>query len=81
MEDKGIRLLKSVKVHKTKITHIKSTPDGSIVAIVAEDGDIFFMSHHHSDMQKINPFCLYETGLIINDICWDREGTKVLLAC
>lgn len=80
MHDK-VHLLKTLKVHKSKITHIKCTPDGATVAIVSSDGDIFFIGHHHNDLQKLIPFCLFETGFQINDICWDREGSKVLLAC
>lgn len=81
IEQGQIRLLKAIKIHKSPITHIRCTPDGSVVAIVAKDGDIFFLSNHHSDVQKMNPFCLFETNLEINDICWDREGSKILLCC
>ncbi len=32
-------------------------------------------------LSKITPYCLFETGFKINDLTWDRNGDKILLAC
>lgn len=69
------------KIHKRKITFIKCSPDGATLAIVDEIGDIFLCSMNSSKIQDIVPYCLYETGFKINDICWDRNSSKILMGC
>ena len=44
-------------------------------------GSLFFLSLDPVNLSKITPYCLLETGFKINDMCWDRTGDKVLLAC
>lgn len=73
--------MKVYKVHTSKISFIKCTTDGSIVAIISVKGEIFFIEHSPSDLQKIEPFCLFDTKLKINDIQWSRLSDKLLLAC
>lgn len=48
---------------------------------VDNKGDIFFTNLGSNDLQNIKPYCLLETGFKINDICWDRDSKKILLAC
>jgi len=71
--------LKAYKVHKSEITHIRATPDGSVIAVIAKDGDIFLLDLNYNDLQRIEPFCLFETKLKITDVCWDRNGEKLLM--
>lgn len=75
-----LTLIKAEKVHKNKIIRMKCSPDGAIVATVDKEGDIFFTALG-SDLQNVKPYCLFETGFKINDICWDRDSKKILLAC
>lgn len=73
--------MKVFKIHKRKITHTKCSPDGVTLAVVDENGDIFLCSLNSSKIQDIVPYCLYETKMKVNDICWDRDSTKILLGC
>ncbi|KRX11116.1 WD40-repeat-containing domain [Pseudocohnilembus persalinus] len=58
-----------------------ASPDGQNIAILAENGDLFIIEQSQSDLQTIEPFCLYETKLEINDMQWDKLGEKLLFAC
>lgn len=55
----GFYLIRATKVHNDSIKFIKSSPDGSILAIVSKNGDIFILEHHPSDFLKVDPFCLF----------------------
>ncbi|EAS07768.2 WD repeat protein (macronuclear) [Tetrahymena thermophila SB210] len=81
LNQNGFHLLRATKVHNESIKFIKVSPDGSIIAIFSESGDIFLIEQHPSDFQKIDPFCLFETKFKINSVVWDRMGEKLLLAC
>ena len=39
------------------------------------------MELDHNNLHRLEPFCLYETGLLINSICWNKSDDKILLAC
>lgn len=81
LNQSSIELVKVFKIHRRKITHIKSSPDGVTLAVIDESGDIFLCSLNSSKIQDIAPYCLYETGFKVNDVCWDRDSTKILLGC
>lgn len=66
---------------KNKIIQIKCSPDGATLAVADETGDIFLCSLNSSKIQDIIPYCLYETGFKITDMCWDRNSSKILLGC
>ena len=74
LEPKQFSLIKAFKVHKNPITKVKPNRDGTVVAVVDNVGSIFFISLDSPIINKITPYCLYETGFKINDICWDRNG-------
>jgi hypothetical protein len=44
------------------------------VAVVDTAGSIFFLSLDSVILDKINPYCLFQTGFKINDLCWDKNG-------
>ena len=46
----GFHLIKALKVHDKGIQFIRATADGSQVAIVSKDGQIFFLEHHPTDL-------------------------------
>lgn len=81
LDPKGFSLVKVFKVHKTGITKIKSNRDGTIIVACDTAGSLFFLSLDSPVLTKITPFCLFETGFKINDLTWDRNGEKILLAC
>lgn len=81
LKDKGFQLVKAFKVHKNKITKIKSNRQGTIVVVSDSAGSLFFISLESPSLSKIVPYCLFETGFKINDLSWDRNGEKLLLAC
>jgi hypothetical protein len=60
---------------------MKCSSDGSTLCAVDETGDIFFIALSNLDLQDMKPYCLLETGFKVNDMCWDRDGRKILLAC
>lgn len=50
--------------------------------VVADNsGSLFFLSMDSAYLDRIKPYCLFETGFKINDLCWERTGEKVLIAC
>jgi hypothetical protein len=53
----GFVLLKSLKVHKNGISHIKFSMDGCKLAVVSEAGDLFFLTI--DGLQDIKPYCLH----------------------
>ena len=81
LNQSGIELVKVFKILKKRIVHLKCSPDGATLVVIDESGDIFLCSLNSSKIQDIVPYCLYETGFKINDLCWDRESTKILLGC
>ena len=81
LDDKKFTLIKAFKVHKNPITKIKSNRDGSVVVVADTAGSLFFLALDNVNLSKITPYCLFETGFKINDLCWDRTGDKVLVAC
>jgi WD40 repeat protein len=81
LDPKGFTLVKAFKVHKNGIIKIKANRDGTILAVCDSAGSIFFISLDSPVLNKIVPYCLFETGFKINDLCWDRNGYKILLAC
>jgi hypothetical protein len=67
-------LIKAFKVHKNSIFKIKANRDGTILAVCDTAGSLFFLSLDSPLIAKITPYCLFETGFKINDLCWDRNG-------
>lgn len=51
------------------------------MAVADTQGSIFLIDLDSSQLDKITPYCLFETGFKINDICFDKLGEKLLLAC
>lgn len=76
-----LTLIKAEKVLKRKIVLMKCSPDGTTLSAIDEGGDMFFLSLNPLDLQDMKPYCLHETGFKANDMCWDRDSKKVLLAC
>lgn len=74
LNSKGFDLVKAFKVHKTSITKLKSNRDGTTLVACDSIGSLFFLSLDSPLISKITPFCLFETGFKINDLCWDRNG-------
>ena len=81
LNGKQFSLVQAFKVHKNKIIKIKSNREGTIVVVADSAGSLFFISLESPVLSKITPYCLFETGFKINDMCWDRNGEKILLAC
>lgn len=74
LDPKGITLVKAFKLHKNSIIKVKSNRDGTILAVIDLSGSLFFISLDSPVVNKIVPYCLFETGFKINDFCWDRNG-------
>lgn len=81
LEDKKFALIKAFKVHKNKITKVKCNREGNIVVAADTAGSLFFLAIDDTNLSKITPYCLFETGFKINDLTWDRNGEKILVAC
>lgn len=52
-----------------------------MVAVCDIQGSIFLMNLDTVHLDRITPYCLFETGFKINDMCFDKLGEKLLLAC
>lgn len=76
-----LTLIKAEKILKRRIVLMKCSPDGATLSVIDEGGDLFFVSLSASDLQDMKPYCLHETGFKANDMCWDRDSKKILLAC
>jgi hypothetical protein len=74
LNSKGFDIVKAFKVHKNPIIKIKSNRDGTILVVCDSLGSLFFLSLDSPIINKITPYCLFETGFKINDLCWDRNG-------
>lgn len=74
LDDKSFVLIKAFKVHKMPIIKVKSNRDGTVVAVIDSVGSIFFLSLDNVTLNKITPYCLFETGFKINDVSWDNTG-------
>jgi len=75
-----IALLVAVKVHDSGISMVKFSNDGSKLAVVAPNGDIFFLEMDYYENNKLSPFCLYQTNDKINDLKWNKDSNKILVA-
>ncbi len=81
LDQSSFKLIRAEKVHKNSIFKIKANREGSIVAVCDVQGSIFLLDLHASQLENITPYCLFETGFKINDICFDKLGEKLLVAC
>lgn len=81
LDQSSFKLIRAEKVHKNSIFKIKANREGSIVAVCDVQGSIFLLDLHASQLDNITPYCLFETGFKINDICFDKLGEKLLVAC
>jgi len=66
-------LIKSLKVHKDEITHVKFSPELNVCSVIAKNGDIFFLQIDETVLDNIIPFCFFETGRQISSICWSSK--------
>ena len=71
--------MKALKVHKKSIKFIKASPDGAMIAILSIEGDLFLLEQNATDLQRVEPICIFETKLNINSLLWDRNGEKLLI--
>ncbi len=74
-------LVLTLKVHVHSIIKVKANRDNTVIVVVDALGNMFFLGVDSFSLNKITPFCLFETGLKINDICWSKQSDKLLLAC
>ena len=74
-EQTRIVLLKALKVHSSPIQNIKVSPDGRMVAVLANSGALFLLKTNPGDISALEPHCLFEMGLQISDITWDHKNT------
>ena len=51
------------------------------MAVCDTIGSIFFLYLDNINLDKIVPYCLFETGFKINDMSFDKNGHKLLIAC
>lgn len=79
LKEDGFFLLKAMKVHSSPITHLRVTGDGSLLSVVGKNGHVFILQVGGSqDLQSIEPLYLFETGMSITDVQFDRRGEKLL---
>ena len=50
-----------------------------MIAVLSTVGNLFLLKINNQDLQQIEPFCLYETRVLMNDITFDRRGEKLLM--
>lgn len=74
IDEKNFTLIKAFKVHKNPIIKVKCNREGSIICVTDTAGSIFFISLDSIALNKIVPYCLYETAFKINDLSWDKNG-------
>lgn len=74
LEEKRFVLIKAFKVHKNPINKVKCNREGSIVVVTDIAGSMFFLSINDTSLNKITPYCIFETGFKITDLSWHRTG-------
>ena len=57
----NIRLIKSLKVHKDAISHVRFSPSHNIICVISITGDIFFLTFDEVKLGNITPYCFFET--------------------
>jgi hypothetical protein len=57
-------------VHKHGITKVKCNREGNVVVVADNAGSLFFLSLDSAHLDRVKPYCLFETGFKINDLCW-----------
>jgi len=75
----GIRLIKSLKVHKEAISHLKFSPLNNIICVISVAGDIFFLSFDETKLGNVTPYCFFETQQSINSLCWSAKQVKIIV--
>jgi len=51
------------------------------LVIATRTGSLFFLEIDPQKPQNLQPFCLLELGVQINDLCWHENSKKILFAC
>ena len=60
---------------------VKFSSDGSKLAVVSPKGEIFFIEMDYFTNNKLTPYCLYMVGDQVNDLKWNSQSNKILIAC
>jgi len=81
MHQTGITLLRSMKVHSESLYRLKVSPSGQTLVATTRSGSLFFLEINPQKPQDLEPFCLIELGIQINDLCWNEDSRRLLLAC
>lgn len=55
------------------------TGDGGLLAVLSQAGHVFLLRIPATDLQQVEPFCLFETGVQVSDFTFDRRGERLLL--
>ena len=74
-----IRLIKSLKVHKEEVSHIKFSPLLNVICVVSASGDVFFLQVDETNLENITPFCFFQTGRNITSLCWSAKQKNILV--
>ena len=63
---------KSYKVFDKGIRHLLFNGTGELLVCLSEEGEIFVLENYM-------PYCLLETGMMINSVVFNQLGNKLLL--
>ena len=70
LEEKKFTLIKAFKVHRHSITKVKCNREGNVVVVADNAGALFFLALDSAYLDRVKPYCLFETNFKINDLCW-----------
>lgn len=78
-----IYLQKAMKVHNNPVTSIKLSPNGELMAVLSQEGEIFFLSVESIASQGglvFKPVCIHPMNKKVNCMMWSTHSDKLLLA-
>lgn len=75
-----LKLLKAMKVHEDPVKFVRFSPNGELLAVISENGNLFFLKVDPRNPGEVYPFCLFETGLKANSLVWHKMSEKVLIS-
>ena len=84
VNETSIELNVVFKAHDAPVIKVAYSPSQTMLVTAARNGEIFFFeTNGHNNLELYEPLCMMNLpeGSLINDLKWDQNSTKVIIAC
>ena len=78
-----VYLQQAMKVHNNPVTAIKLSPNGELMAVLSQEGELFFLSVKSAASRGglvFKPICIHPMNKKVNYIMWGKHSERLLLA-